>query len=171
MRFTLLVFSFACLSQLSTVEAQSASPDAIRKAFGNSNEFSERLTQTKSALESFRKLTELIRGHAHSDADPKIALQEPQIPKSARYDVKLERTDLLAIGNLDWDVQTIGFQNWIDFIRAHQKSLEVENAKLQLENARLSHASSTRIHEIEANSRRLLKELDELVKAEQDKAE
>ena len=127
--------------------AQSPAHSQARETFSSGQQTTQRLAQIREALDSFRRLTELLRTYAHSPEDPKASFARPAVPRKARYSLSAEDVDLLSVGNLDWDVQTIGFQNWADVIAGHLLFQNQEIARLELQNAELRGASAAEIKE------------------------
>jgi len=112
-----------------------------------------RLDQIQEALASFSRFTDLVRTKSNLNKDYKIPLIDPnRIPKNARIISQFSGEDLLAIGNLDWETQNLGFANWPKSIKGHMDYQAYEIAKLKLEIAQLKNQPADQIHALEQDA-------------------
>ena len=105
----ILVFSFPAKAD---IDLKPISPDepaeyTYNKRFSTENSL-ECLNQIRSALESYRKITELSNG-------------------------KIDKETLKKIGNTGWETQNLGFTNWSGSIEGTLKKNEYIIKKLQYE--------------------------------------
>ena len=97
-------------------------------------DMSVRLSQIKGALKSFRGLTVLIHKNSNLKKDYKVTvMDERKIPKNAKIKVNLMGKDVVGVGNLAWEIQNIGFENWPKYIEGYIEYLDLKNIKLELE--------------------------------------
>ncbi len=170
----LRICSVLALAFLMSLAPASAEPKSETAQSANTlveaEEFNDRLTDIRGALTSFRSLTELLRKNAKSKDDPNSAFSTPGTPRTARYRICEDALDLLSVGNLDWDIQTIGFSNWTDLLQLHHKQAELETARLRLEIATLRKQAKEK-QKYQDQVRVFEKELDVLLSREAAKVE
>lgn len=170
----LRIYCVSILALVLSIASASAEPKTEKAQIANTlqdaEEFDDRLNDIRGALASFRTLTELLRKNAKSKDDPNGAFSSPGTPRTARYRICEDALDLLSVGNLDWDIQTIGFANWTDLLQLHHKQAELESARLRLEIATLRKQAKEK-QKYQDQVRVLEKELDVLLSREAAKVE
>jgi len=134
------------VSSIHCVHAQS--PNEL-DAFFTKKDADLRLSQIKSGLSSFGKLTDTIQDESNLNSDYGIpVIYTKRIPEEARITVTFKGKTLKAVDNLDWDIQHIGFENWPKYVEGYIEYLELKNMKLQLEIAKLRELSNDEITNI-----------------------
>jgi len=145
MRYKLLV-----LSLLIVPTALLADPD-ISKRISSPEETEHRLAQIRSALESFQVLTNSLR------------------TKKAK--ANCIEIDWDKIGNHQWDIQTIGFSNWVDFVELRLAKLEMDQIELKVQNAQLRRVSPIVLTALREDFEKARKKMNELIQSELEKVE
>jgi len=103
-------------------------------AFFTQEEAIGRFDQIREALNQFRDFTQTIfeRSDLGSKHDVYV-LYENSIPESALIVVGMTGKDFQRSGYLNWDMQHIGFPNWMKYLQGYIEYLELKNKKLTLE--------------------------------------
>lgn len=117
-------------------------------------EFEGRLSQIRNALYSFRDLTDLVIARSNLPKDHQVRyMVERRIPHSANIEVKFTGEELkkAAKGNMDWDMQHLGFPNWTKYVEGYLEYLELKNQRLRLKLARLQKLDGERIERLESD--------------------
>lgn len=93
-----------------------------------------RLDQVSEALESFTVLTGILMDEAG-------AVYPGDIPEGAPP-VEIDPALFAGIGNMEWDMQHIGFHNWVRYVRATLETQRMRIMELELRIAGLEGADA-----------------------------
>lgn len=133
----LFVFAFFVLSNTCYAKEGTLS-DFFKKS-----DLDMRITQMKSALQSFKSLSNLIYLKSNLKKDYKIStMDESKIPVKAQIRVLMTGAELKKIGNQGWEIQNIGFANWPKYVEGYIEYMELENLQLKLQLAEKSKLGS-----------------------------
>lgn len=114
--------------------------------FFNRSETDHRISQIDGALDSFRKITGIISSNSNLKKDYGLTFILPhRIPDDAQITVQFKGETFGEVGNMDWETQNLGFVNWMKYVEGYIDFLELENAKLKLEQSRFKNAMPEKI--------------------------
>jgi len=105
----------------------------------------EALTLIFDALKSFRGLTNLIESKTKFSTDYNRLIQQKQPITGVKYSLNITLDELNKVGNVEWEIQNIGFDNRITLIGGTLLSQQTKIKELEYEVLKLRMSSQKEI--------------------------
>lgn len=124
------------------VEEPVAEGIQMESAFTLSNA-TRSLESISDGLEGYRDLVQLVRSKSNlQDTHGIRVIHEQNIPEDAEIVIRLTGRDLRSCKSIGWEVQNIGFPNFVQTVRAYMELQEYEKMRLQMRILELEGASA-----------------------------